>query len=309
MQASNVTLVFLNGFPGLSYFKFLLFCLILLIYCLSLTGNVVIVVLVFLSKRLHSPMYIFISQVSVLDIFLTTDIVPIMLPIILHEGGTISLTGCIIQFFFFGNAEMCECLLLTVMSYDRCLAICNPFHYSSIVNNTFCIKSILLSWLLSSFLTLCNAIAMSNLTFCGQNVIDHFFCDLTPLVELSCSDTSIINGQTVFICIVVIIFPFIMILVSYMYIVFTIVKIPTISGRQKAFSTCSSHLTVVSLFYGALFSVYVLPPSPILSKVLSLLYTIMTPVLNPLIYSLRNKDFKEAFRKCILWKCSTSLYN
>ncbi|KAM9312095.1 olfactory receptor 11L1-like [Gastrophryne carolinensis] len=291
-------MVFLMGFPGLGNFTFLLYFFILVIYCLSVCGNIIIIILILLSKNLHSPMYIFISQVSILDILVTTDVVPNMLQIILNEGGTISLSGCITQFFFFANAEVSECLILMVMSYDRYLAICNPFHYSSIVNNAFCIKSLLVTWLLSSFMTLSNAIAMCNLTFCGQNIIDHFFCDFTPLVKLSCSDTSFINGQTAFICFVVIICPFIIIVISYMYIVFTIVNIPSITGRQKAFSTCSSHLTVVSLFYGTLIAVYVVPPGPFLGKILSLFYTLTTPVLNPLIYSLRNKDFKEAFRKC-----------
>ncbi|XP_068129394.1 olfactory receptor 11L1-like [Hyperolius riggenbachi] len=289
------------GFPDLHHFNFLLCFFVLIIYCMSISGNMVIIALVSISKTLHFPMYFFIVQVSILDILLTTDVVSIMFPVILYEGVLISLSGCIAQFFFFATVEGCECLLLTVMSYDRYLAICNPFHYSSIVNKLFCIKVIFLAWLLSSFMTLCNAAAMCNLSFCGPNSIDHFFCDLPPLMKLICSDASIVHGLTYFICISVIICPFIIIVISYIYIVFTIVRIPSITGRQKAFSTCSSHLTVVCLFYGALISVYVVPQTGdllTLNKVMSLFYTLVTPVLNPLIYTLRNKDFKEAFQKC-----------
>ncbi|XP_075061747.1 olfactory receptor 11L1-like [Mixophyes fleayi] len=301
MQENNITFIVLIGFPGLHHFKIVLFLFLLIIYCLTISGNVLIITLVLLSKSLHLPMYIFITQVSLFDILLTTDILPNMFPIVLYEGNAISLKSCIAQFFFFANAEALECLILTVMSYDRYLAICKPLHYSVTVNDMFCVKSITFTWLLSFFMTLTNAVAMCNLTFCGANVIDHFFCDFTPLLNLACSDASIVHVQTVIICFSVIICPFIIIVISYVYIVFTISRIPSITGRQKAFSTCSSHLTVVSIFYGALISVYIVPPTGQLlgvNKVLSLFYTVVTPLLNPIIYTLRNKDIKEAFKKC-----------
>ncbi|KAM5171619.1 olfactory receptor 11L1-like [Mantella aurantiaca] len=301
MYKNNITIVVLLGFQSLHNFKFLLFFLLLIIYCLTLLGNITIISLISLRKNLHSPMYYFITQVSIFDIVLTTDIVPNMFYVILNEGGTISLPSCIAQFLMFADAEATECLLLAVMSYDRYLAICNPFHYSKIMSPMFCFKSIIFTWLLSFVMTLSDAIATCDLTFCGDNVIDHFFCDFTPLLGLACSDTTIVHIQTFLFCVVVLICPFITIVVSYIYIVYTIVRIPSITGRKKAFSTCSSHLTVVCLFYGSLISVYIVPNerhSVIIGKVLALFYTVMTPLLNPVIYSLRNQDFKEAFRKC-----------
>nr|DBA29673.1 TPA: hypothetical protein GDO54_005737 [Pyxicephalus adspersus] len=297
---NNITIIVLLGFQDLHNFKILLFFILLIIYSLTLLGNIFIISLVSLSRNLHSPMYFFITQVSVFDILLTTDIVPNMFSIILNDGGTISLQCCIVQFYMFANAEATECLLLAVMSYDRYLAICNPFHYGTLMSSMTCLKFIVFTWLLSFAMTLSDAIATWNLTFCGTNIIDHFFCDFTPLLGLACSNATIVHIQTFLFCVVVLICPFITIVVSYIYIVYTIIKIPSISGRKKAFSTCSSHLTVVCLFYGALISVYVVPTkghSLIINKVLALFYTVMTPLLNPIIYTLRNQDFKEAFMK------------
>ncbi|XP_075061746.1 olfactory receptor 5A2-like [Mixophyes fleayi] len=256
--------------------------------------------LVSMSKNLHSPMYFFITQVSLLDVLMTTDILPNLLNIILHDGGTMSLTACISQFYVFAYSETSECLMLAVMSYDRYVAICNPLRYSSIITKTFCVKSVIGSSFLSSLMMLMDTIATYKLDFCGPNVIDHFFCDFTPILGLSCSDTSFIQIQTALFGTIVVICPFTMIIVSYVYIITTILNIRSISGRQKAFSTCSSHLTVVSIFFGTLFSVYMVPTKGQLlatSKVLSLLYTVVTPLFNPFIYSLRNKDFKKAFEK------------
>ncbi|XP_077329844.1 olfactory receptor 11L1-like [Lithobates pipiens] len=300
MHKNNITIVVLLGFQGLHNFKILLFLMLLIIYGLMLLVNVIIISLVSLSKNLHSPMYFFITQVSICDILLSTYIVPNMFSIILNDGGTIYLQNCIAQFLMFADAEATECILLAVMSYDRYLAICSPFHYSTIMSAMFCLKLIIFTWLLSFVMTLSEAIATSNLTFCGNNVIDHFFCDFAPLLGLACSNAIIVHSQMFLFCIVVLICPFAAIAVSYIYIVYTIVRIPSITRRKKAFSTCSSHLTVVCLFYGALISVYVVPTeghSIITNKVLALLYTVMTPLLNPVIYSLRNQDFKEAFRK------------
>ncbi|XP_073479923.1 olfactory receptor 6J1-like [Aquarana catesbeiana] len=300
MQKNNITIIVLLGFQGLHNAKILFLLLLLVMFCLTLMGNLLIIALVSLSKNLHSPMYFFITQVSIFDLLLTTDIVPNMFPIILNDGGTITLRSCIAQFFFFVNVEAAECLLFAMMSYDRYLAICNPFHYSTLMSPMFCLKSIVFTWLLSFVMTLSDAIATWNLAFCGNNVIDHFFCDFTPVLGLACSDTTIVHIQSFVFCVVVLICPFIAVIVSYIYIVYTIVRIPSITGRKKAFSTCSSHLTVVCLFYGALISVYVVPTegqSLIINKVLALLYTVMTPFLNPVIYSFRNQDFKEALRK------------
>ncbi|KAM5171633.1 olfactory receptor 5AS1-like [Mantella aurantiaca] len=245
-------------------------------------------------------MYFFITQLSLLDIFLSSDILPNLLHIILHDECTMSLSGCIIQFSFFAHAEASECLLLTVMSCDWYLAICRPLHYNSIINQSVCIRSVIIIWLLGFKMMLVDFISLCNLYYCGPNIIDHFFCDLEPIRELSCSDTSWIHIQTYVLSFFFIIPPFLIIFISYNCIVFTILKIKSITGRQKAFTTCSSHLTTVCIFYGTLIAVYLFPTKgqlKTLSKVLSLFYTVMTPLLNPIIYTFRNKDFKTAFEK------------
>ncbi|KAM5171658.1 olfactory receptor 1468-like [Mantella aurantiaca] len=261
--------------------------------------------LVHYSKILHSPMYFFLTQLSISDIMLTTDIAPNMLNIVLHEQASITLSGCITQLYFFGFSEASECLLLTVMSYDRYLAICSPLHYASIMNQLLCLKLVFASWLLSCSVELTLTLCISQLQFCGPNTVDHFFCDFNPVVELSCSDVSMIQIEASLMCIPVIVLPFFVILFSYTYIVLTIVRISSVSGRLKSFSTCSSHLTVVSIFYGTLIAMYMLPNdghSQIINKTLSMLYTVFTPLLNPFIYSLRNKDIKDALKKCLFYQ-------
>ncbi|XP_063785640.1 olfactory receptor 11L1-like [Pseudophryne corroboree] len=298
MNEQNISYVFLLGFPNLLTLNSLLFLFLLLIYCVTICGNVIIIFIVLASKVLHSPMYFFITQVSVLDLLMTTNILPNLLHIVLHDGGTMSLAACLIQFYVFANCETSECFILTVMSYDRYLAICNPLRYNAIINKAFCGKYVIASWLLSFFVLLVNEIDIYNLSFCGPNVIDHFFCDFLPILELSCSDTSLIQIQATLFGIIIVICPFTIIIVSYMYIITTILSIRSITGRQKAFSTCSSHLTVVCIYFGTIFSVYVVSSKGQLleaSKALSLFYTVVTPLVNPFIYSLRNKDFKGAF--------------
>ncbi|XP_040198064.1 olfactory receptor 2W1-like [Rana temporaria] len=245
-------------------------------------------------------MYLFITQLSLFDIILSTDILPNFLYIILHDGCTMSLAGCILQLSFFAHAEASECFLLTVMSYDRYLAICKPLHYNSIMNQSNCIKSVIIIWVLGFTMALVDSISLCSLYYCGPNIIHHFFCDFEPIIELSCSDTTWIHNQIYVLGFIFVIAPFILIVISYIYIVITILKIKSITGRQKAFTTCSSHLTVVCIFYGTIAAVYLFPTKgqlDILNKFLSLFYTVMTPLLNPIIYTFRNKDFKKATEK------------
>ncbi|XP_063785616.1 olfactory receptor 11A1-like [Pseudophryne corroboree] len=296
---NNITSVILVGFPNLQYFNIPLFLLLFIIYSVTISGNLLIMILFLLSKHLQTPMYFFITQLSLFDIMLTTDILPNLLNIVLYDGCTMSLIGCIIQFNFFATSESSECLLLSVMSYDRYLAICHPLHYNNIINHRFCVKSMTIIWMTSFIMIIIDLQSMCSLHFCGPNVIDHFYCDFEPILQLSCSDTTIIHIETLVMVILAIMGPFIIIVMSYVYIVFTILKIPSFTGRQKAFSTCSSHLMVVSIFYGTLIIVYVYPTKRfwIISKILALFYTVITPLLNPIIYTFRNKDFKKAFDK------------
>ncbi|XP_063785608.1 olfactory receptor 1468-like [Pseudophryne corroboree] len=305
MGQENITViteVLLLGIPSFHQHKFLTISLFLVVYWVTICGNLLIISLVAQSKNLHSPMYFFITQLSVCDILVATDIVPKMLYVVLNDGGLISLLGCITQYLIFCTSGTSECLLLAVMSYDRYLAICNPLRYSAIMSHMFCFKLVLMCWVLSFLLLLTQAIPIFKLWFCGPHVIDHFFCDFIPLMELSCSDTYVFEMEIKLLSIPLVITPFIIITVSYVYIISTILRMPSLTGIHKAFSTCSSHLVVVSIYYGTLISIYAVPKkanSQSLSKLLSLLYTVVTPMINPFIYSFRNKDIHKACDKFI----------
>ncbi|CAI9537325.1 unnamed protein product, partial [Staurois parvus] len=283
--------------------KILIICTCHTVYCVTICGNLLIIILVSYSKVLHSPMYFFLSQLSALDVMLSTDILPNMISTVLANKTTMSFSGCLAQFSFFALTGCSECLLLTAMSWDRYLAICRPLHYTLKMNYQVCWILVILCWILGIFLVLTYTLTISNLQFCGPNIIDHFFCDFDPIIQLSCSDTTIVRLEVTVLGFIFVIFPFLTIFVSYSYIIVTILKIPSITGRQKVFSTCSSHLTVVSIYYGTLVCVYLVPnkgQTQTLNKVLALLYTVVTPMMNPIIYSLRNKDLKMAVRKFII---------
>ncbi|KAM4038635.1 olfactory receptor 10A7-like [Anomaloglossus baeobatrachus] len=256
--------------------------------------------LVSINKNLQTPMYFFISQLSVSDILLSTNIVPKMLQIIVYNGGIITFIGCITQLYFFCASEAFECLLLTVMSYDRYVAICNPLRYATIMTRTCCMKLAVISWCCGFSTTLIEAATTAMLTFCGPNIMDHFFCDMNPLLDIACSDTSIIHLEITLLASPLVMVPTIIIIISYARIIVAILRIPSNTGRQKAFSTCSSHLIVVIIFFWTMFSVYVFPTQEQtmnISKLLSLLYTVFTPFINPIIYSLRNNNIIEAVKK------------
>ncbi|XP_040197836.1 olfactory receptor 5A2-like [Rana temporaria] len=256
---NNVTTIYFVGFHNPGKLNLFIFMLILMIYIVTICGNLLIVTLVFYSKTLQSPMYFFLSQLSISDIVLTTNIAPNMLNIVLHDQSSVSFSSCITQFYFFAFSEASGCLLLTVMSYDRYLAICSPLHYTSIMTHVLCIKLVLTSWVLSSFVGFVITLGICQLQFCGPNTIDHFYCDLYPLMELSCSDISTVKIESTLLSIPVLALPLLVIVVSYTYIVLAILKESSLSGRQKSFSTCSSHLTVVFIFYGTLTATYALP--------------------------------------------------
>ncbi|XP_077118611.1 olfactory receptor 5G9-like [Ranitomeya variabilis] len=287
----------LLGFQGSSQLRIVLFCVLLVIFLVTICGNLLIITLASTSQNLHTPMYFFISQLSISDILLISDIAPNILYVLMNNGGTIAIIGCMTQIYFFSATESFECLLLTVMCYDRYVAICNPLRYTSIMTSGHCVILSISSWLLSFFASLIYIIIISRLKFCGPNVIDHLFCDLVPLQDIACSDTFPVKLQMYLLGIPLLIISSIIFVVSYVKIIRAILQISSNISRQKAFSTCSSHLTVVSIFYATLFSVYILPKSEQTSdinKITSLQYTVFTPLINPIIYSFRNKDIKVA---------------
>ncbi|XP_069812843.1 olfactory receptor 10A7-like [Dendropsophus ebraccatus] len=298
-EKTNMTAVtefILLGFQVSQNIRILMFSLLIVIYWFTMFMNLLIITLVSTSKILHTPMYFFISQLSITDILLSTDIVPNMLHILLYNRGAITFIGCMTQFYFFSTLEASESILLTVMSYDRYVAICNPLRYSSIMTSTYCVILSVISWLAAFSIMLFLLIPILMLNFCGPNIIDHFFCDTLPILELSCSDTYNVHLEASLLSFPMIFIPIIVIVVSYIRIMVTTLRIPSSTGRQKAFSTSSSHLIVVSIFYWTIFSVYIVPPrrqSSTISKILSLLYTVFTPLINPIIYSLKNNDIKK----------------
>ncbi|XP_072254909.1 olfactory receptor 1J2-like [Pyxicephalus adspersus] len=301
-NGTKVSFIHLLGLQPPQHFIFLVFFLFLMLYCTTVCGNLLIITLVSYSKSLQSPMYFFLSHLSLSDIILVTDILPNMLHGVLIKETKILFSDCFAQFYFFGIVEALECLLLTVMSYDRYLAICKALHYTLIMHPQLCWILVIICWILSNLAMLIQILTISTFHFCGPNSIDHFFCDLDPILALACTDTTIVHLEVMSLGVFVVIIPFSIIIVSYGYIIFTISKIPSITGRQKAFSTCSSHLTVVSIYFATLGSVYMVPnkdQSWNITKFLSLLYTVGTPLINPIIYSLRNEELKNAVGKLI----------
>ncbi|XP_025051583.1 olfactory receptor 10A7-like [Alligator sinensis] len=247
-------------------------------------------------------MYFFLGNLSSLETCYTSTILPRMLGSLVTGNRSISIRACMVQYFIYGFLVSTECCLLSVMSYDRYLAICKPLHYAAHMNDRFCLFLAAVSWIGGIIASTIMTVLISQLSFCGSNEIDHFMCDDSPIVKLSCSEAHHVELTTFILTCIFTLFPFLLTLTSYTSIISTILRIPSTTGRQKAFSTCSSHLIVVTLFYGTLIFVYMLPKSQALSdlhKVFSLSYTVVTPLVNPLVYSLRNKMVKQALRNLV----------
>uniref|UniRef100_A0A8C5WSX5 Olfactory receptor n=1 Tax=Laticauda laticaudata TaxID=8630 RepID=A0A8C5WSX5_LATLA len=294
---SEFILVGLATLPELQPLFFLFF---LIIYLATVTGNLLLIFLVISDHHLHSPMYFFLGNLSCLETCYSSIILPKMLTNLFTGQQSISFTGCMIQFYFFSSCAGTETYLLAIMSYDRYLAICRPLHYASIIHGNIGVQIMMGLWI-ASFLASCLTVSLlAQLSFCSSNVINHYFCDLIPLEKLSCSDTNLIEFVTLCISFIFIIIPFLLTLISYICIIVTILKISSLTGRQKVFSTCSSHLFAVCLFYGTLIIVYLLPDTSRLrelNKVFSIFYTVLTPLINPLIYSLRNQEVHKALMR------------
>ena len=284
--------------------QILLFGLFSLFYVLTLLGNGVILGLISLDPRLHTPMYFFLSYLAIVDISYASNNVPKMLVNLLNKKNTISFVPCIMQTFLYMAFAHTECLILVVMSHDRYVAICRPLRYSVIMSCRVCTVQAVASWTCGSLLALVHVGLILRLPFCGPHEINHFFCEILSVLKLACADTKL-NQLVIFAASVfVLVGPLCLVLGSYARILAAILRIQSAEGRRKAFSTCSSHLCVVGLFFGSAIVMYMAPKSrhpEEQQKILSLFYSLFNPMLNPLIYSLRNKEVKSAFRR-VLWK-------
>ncbi|XP_029437158.1 olfactory receptor 1L4-like [Rhinatrema bivittatum] len=305
MDLENITMVTEFIILGLSDNPQLqdpLFLVFLLIYLITLLGNLVIITVTCADPHLHTPMYFFLSNLSLTDICCTSTITPKLLRIFFSGDKTISYAGCMIQLYFFLSFGGIDAFILTTMAYDRYAAVCNPLRYSLIMNQRVCVLLMVASWLMAYLTSGTITISVTRLSFCASNVINHFFCDLMPLLKLSCTDTAGIK-ILLFVEATLLTMPaFFVTLLSYVFIISAILRIRSAEGKRKAFSTCSSHLTVVSVFYLSMFCVYLQSNSSYSQGqgiILSVLYTTVTPMLNPIIYSLRNKEVKNALRKVI----------
>ncbi|KAM4835586.1 putative olfactory receptor 2B3 isoform 1-T1 [Thomomys bottae] len=307
MNESHPEEFILLGFADRPWLELPLFIILVITYPIAMLGNITIILVSRLDPRLHSPMYFFLTNLSFLDMCYTTSIVPQMLVNLGSSTKTISYTrGCVAQLIIFLALGATECLLLVVMSFDRFVAICRPLHYVVIMNRSFCLRMAAFSWLTG----FTNSVLQSSLTLsmprCGRREVDHFFCEVPALLKLSCADTKPIEAELFFFSVLILLIPVTLILISYGFIAQAVLKMRSAEGRRKAFGTCGSHMTVVSLFYGTAIYMYLQPPSSTSKdwgKMVSLFYGIITPMLNPLIYSLRNKDMKDAFKREISRIC------
>ncbi|XP_054849726.1 olfactory receptor 10A7-like [Eublepharis macularius] len=262
-----------------------------------MVGNLLIIVLVIVDRHLHTPMYFFLGNLSFLESCCSTTILPKMLSNLLMGERKIPFKACFVQYFIFACLEGSECYPLSMMSYDRYLAICKPLHYAALMSARLSFQLTIVSRISGVLVSTSLTLRASWLSFCGPNEIDYYFCDMAPIILLSCSDTHLVEMEGFLFACAFTLPPFLLTLLSYILIIVTILRIPSTTGRRKAFSTCSSHLTVVALYYGTLMLVYVVPRSKNLhnvKKVLSLFYTVLTPMVNPLICSLRNREVKQA---------------
>nr|XP_033779088.1 olfactory receptor 11L1-like [Geotrypetes seraphini] len=279
------------------------FIIFLTIYLLTVTDNILIIILVRVNRRLHKPMYFFLSNFSFLEIWYTSATIPKMLADLLSTNISISQKACILQFYFCAALGAMENYLLAVMSLDRFIAICYPLRYPVVMNDRVCAQLAGGAWFMSFMSPLLPAVSLSQLSFCGPRVIDHVFCDFSPLMELSCTRNTISEISYGFIARFVILGCFSLIMVSYVFIIMTIVKMSSTSGRQNAYTTCASHLTVVFIYYGTVIFIYVCPSvheSLYVNKVVFVFYAVVTPLLNPIIYSLRNQEVRAALKRIVI---------
>ncbi|XP_069486136.1 olfactory receptor 5AR1-like [Ambystoma mexicanum] len=284
----------------------ILFIVFLFFYLITVLGNIGIIILTTIDSRLHTPMYFFLKNLSFLDLFYSSVIAPKMLFNLISGRKEISFFGCALQMYLFGSSVTVECLLLAVMAYDRYVAICNPLLYSVVMNKNMCVRLVVSTYSAGFLSALIHTISTFSLSYCGSNVIKHFYCDVPPLLKISCSDTTLVEILMFLFGGLAEMTSLLVILTSYMSIISSILKIHSTIGRSRAFSTCASHLTAVCLFYGTIIFMYLRPPSAYSleqDRVASVFYTVVIPMMNPLIYSLRNNDVKGALKKaCFIFQ-------
>ncbi|XP_045351885.1 olfactory receptor 9A4-like [Leopardus geoffroyi] len=307
---SSATEFYLLGFPGSRELHHILFAIFFFFYSVTLMGNMVIIVIVCVDRRLQSPMYFFLGHLSALEILVTTNIVPMMLWGLLLPGmQTISLAACATQLFLYLSLGTTEFTLLGAMAVDRYVAVCNPLRYDIIMNSRTCIWVVIMSWVFGFLSEIWPIYATFQLTFCKSNVVNNFFCDRGQLLNLSCNNTLFIEFILFLMAVFILFGSLIPTIISYTYIISTIIKIPSVSGRRKAFSTCASHFTCVVIGYGTCLFLYVKPKqtqAAEYNRVASLMVLVVTPFLNPFIFTLRNEKFIEVFRD-VMKRCSQLL--
>ncbi|XP_075049282.1 olfactory receptor 6B1-like [Mixophyes fleayi] len=290
------------GFPTSHPIQILLFFSFLFMYILTIVENLLVIIIIWNSSKLHKPMYFFLGHLSFLETWYVTVTVPKLLSIFLTNNRGISLTGCMTQLYFFLFLGCTECVLLTVMAFDRYVAICNPLHYVTIMNHRFCFILAFCTWLTGFTISFIKIYYISRLTFCHSNLVNHFYCDVSPMLNLACAGTKVTEVVDFILALAILLVPLSLTCLSYMCILNTILKIPHSSGRIKAFSTCASHLVVVVILYSTTLFMYARPSraqSVYYNKLVSVVYTVVTPFLNPIIYCLRNKEVKEAICKLV----------
>ncbi|XP_028381032.2 olfactory receptor 6B1 isoform X2 [Phyllostomus discolor] len=303
MEVQNqtwVTQFILVGFPGSWGARAAMFLMFLVAYILTVAENTIIILLVQQNRPLHKPMYFFLANLSFLETWYISVTVPKLLFSFWSVRSSISFTHCMIQLYFFIALMCTECVLLAAMAYDRYVAICRPLHYHTAMSHGLCFRLALASWAIGFGISLAKIYFISRLDFCGPNVINHFFCDISPVLNLSCTDMSLAELVDFILALVIFLFPLSVTVLSYGCILATVLRMPT--GKQKAFSTCASHLVVVTVFYSATIFMYARPRAIHafnMNKVISIFYAIVTPALNPFIYCLRNREVKEALKKLV----------
>ncbi|XP_025900365.1 olfactory receptor 6A2-like [Nothoprocta perdicaria] len=308
MEVSNNSRVeefILLGFPATPHLQILFFALFLMAYVIVLAENTVIILAIWTSYSLHTPMYFFLSNLSFLEIWYVTVTVPRTMLSFVSQRKHISFVGCMTQLYFFLGLGNTECLLLAVMAYDRYVAICKPFHYSVIISHSVCVYLTTGSWLSGFFISACKVYFISQITYCGPNIIHHFFCDVSPLLNLACTDTERAAHIDFVAALFILLIPLLVVILSYAYIIFTVLHISSVRTCQKAFSTCATHLIVVIVFYATSIFIYVRPkalPDHNANTIVSTFYAVVVPVFNPIIYCLRNQEIKDALRKTLLSK-------